>query len=159
MGNPINLAGRMPQAGEKAPDFTLTAQDLSDIKLSDFAGDRLVLNIFPSLDTDVCAASVRHFNTMVSELPDTKVLCVSMDLPFAASRFCTVNGIKNVQTASGFRSDFGKTYGVEMTDGPLRGLYARALVVIDRDGTVLGTSLCDEITNEPDYGFARELLA
>jgi thiol peroxidase len=96
---------------------------------------------------------------MVSELPDTKVLCVSMDLPFAASRFCTVNGIKNVQTASGFRSDFGKTYGVEMTDGPLRGLYARALVVIDRDGTVLGTSLCDEITNEPDYGFARELLA
>lgn len=159
MGNPINLAGRMPQAGEKAPDFTLTAQDLSDIKLSDFAGHRLVLNIFPSLDTDVCAASVRHFNTMVSELPDTKVLCVSMDLPFAASRFCTVNGIKKVQTASGFRSDFGKTYGVEMTDGPLRGLYARALVVIDRDGTVLGTSLCDEITNEPDYGFARELLA
>ena len=159
MGNPINLAGRMPQAGEKAPDFTLTAQDLSDIKLSDFAGHRLVLNIFPSLDTDVCAASVRHFNTMVSELPDTKVLCVSMGLPFAASRFCTVNGIKNVQTASGFRSDFGKTYGVEMTDGPLRGLYARALVVIDRDGTVLGTSLCDEITNEPDYGFARELLA
>ena len=159
MGNPVNLAGRMPQAGEKAPDFTLTAQDLSDIKLSDFAGHRLVLNFFPSLDTDVCAASVRHFNTTVSELPDTKVLCVSMDLPFAASRFCTVNGIKNVQTASGFRSDFGKTYGVEMTDGPLRGLYARALVVIDRDGTVLGTSLCDEITNEPDYGFARELLA
>ena len=159
MGNPVNLAGPLPKAGEKAPDFTLTAQDLSDIKLSDFAGHRLVLNIFPSLDTDVCAASVRHFNTTVSELPDTKVLCVSMDLPYAASRFCTVNGIKNVQTASGFRSDFGKTYGVEMTDGPLRGLYARALVVIDRDGTVLGTSLCDEITNEPDYGFARELLS
>lgn len=159
MGSPVNLAGALPKAGEKAPEFTLTAQDLSDIRLDDFKGSRVVLNIFPSLDTDVCAASVRRFNTEAASLPDTKILCVSMDLPFAAARFCTINGIENVQTASGFRSDFGKTYGVEMTDGPLKGLYARALVVIDRDGTVLGTSLCEEITKEPDYDFAKKLLA
>lgn len=158
-GNPVNLYGELPKTGSQAPDFTLTAQDLSDITLNDFKGKRLILNIFPSLDTDVCAASVRHFNMEASQFADTKVLCVSMDLPFAAKRFCTINGIENVETASGFRSDFGKTYGVEIMDGPLRGLYARALVVIDRDGKVLGTSLCEEITQEPDYEFAKKLLS
>lgn len=157
-GKPVNIVGKLPLAGEQAPDFVLTAQDLSDIKLEDFKGHRVVLNIFPSLDTDVCAASVRHFNMEASQLPDTKILCVSMDLPFAAARFCSVNGIENVQTGSGFRSDFGKTYGFEILDGPLRGLYARGLVVIDRDGKVLGTSICEEITKEPDYEFAKKLL-
>lgn len=157
-GNPVNLYGELPKVGDQAPDFTLAAQDLSDIKLSDFKGTRLVLSIFPSLDTDVCAASVRHFNVEASQLPDTKVLNVSMDLPFAAKRFCSVNGIENVGTGSGFRSEFGKDYGVEITDGPLRGLYARAIIVIDRDGKVLGTSLCEEITKEPDYDFAKKLL-
>lgn len=157
-GNPVNIQGKLPLAGEMAPDFTLTAQDLSDIKLSDFKGSRLILSIFPSLDTDVCAASVRHFSVEASQFPETKILNVSMDLPFAAKRFCSVNGIENVATGSGFRSDFGKVYGFEILDGPLRGLYARGLVVIDRDGRVLGTSLCDEITNEPDYEFAKKLL-
>lgn len=157
-GNPMAIAGALPTVGSEAPDFTLVGQDLSDIKLSDFKGKRVVLNIFPSLDTDVCAASVRHFNVEASELPDTVVLCVSMDLPFAAARFCSVNGIKNVMTGSGFRSDFGKTYGVELTEGPLRGLYARSLVVIDRDGKVIGNELVEEITNEPDYELAKRLL-
>lgn len=157
-GNPMHLVGELPVAGSIAPDFTLTADDLSDIRLSDFNGKRLVLNIFPSIDTDVCAASVRHFNQDVASYKNTEVLCVSMDLPFAAARFCTINGIKNVETASAFRSDFGKSYGVELVDGPLRGLLARALVVIDRDGRVLGTSLCNEITEEPDYDFAKNLL-
>lgn len=158
-GNPVNLYGQLPKAGDQAPDFVLAAQDLSDIKLSDFKGSRLVLTIFPSLDTDVCAASVRHFNVEASQFPDTKILNVSMDLPFAAKRFCSVNGIENVLTGSGFRSDFGKDYGVEIIDGPLRGLYGRAIIVIDRDGKVLGTSLCEEITEEPDYDFAKKLLA
>lgn len=117
-----------------------------------------MLNIFPSLDTDVCAASVRRFNKDAAGLANTVVLCVSKDLPFAAAKFCVVNGIDNVYTASGFRSDFGKVYGIELADGPLKGLYARGLVVIGEDGKVLGTSLCKEITEEPDYKFAEDLL-
>lgn len=155
---PMSLIGELPADGSQAPDFVLTAQDLSDITLDQFKGQRVVLNIFPSLDTDVCAASVRRFNVDAASLPNTKVLCVSMDLPFAAARFCTINGIENVMTASGFRSDFGKTYGVELADGPLRGLYARALVVIDENGKVMGSSLCKQITEEPDYDFAKKLL-
>lgn len=158
MGKPFNLVGELPATGTEAPAFVLAAQDLSDIFLNNFKGKRVILNIFPSLDTDVCAASVRRFNKDASQLPNTVVLCVSMDLPFAATRFCTVNGIENVMTASGFRSDFGKVYGVEIQDGPMRGLYARALVVIDENGKILGTSLCDEITNEPDYAYAESLL-
>lgn len=157
-GTPIDIYGEMPKAGTMAPDFKLIGADLSEIRLEDFKGHRVVLNIFPSLDTAVCAASVRKFNVETAELPDTKILCVSMDLPFAASRFCVAEGIKNVITASGFRSDFGKEYGVLMENGPLMGLYARALVVIDRDGKVLGSSLVKEITEEPDYGFVKELL-
>lgn len=157
-GLPMHLMGKLPEAGTDAPYFALTAADLSDITLHDFKGHRLVLNIFPSLDTDVCAASVRRFNKEAAELPDTTVLCVSMDLPFAAARFCTVNGIENVKTASAFRSAFGHEYGVEIADGPLRGLLARALVVIDRDGKVLATSLCEQITEEPDYDLVKRVL-
>lgn len=157
-GMTFEVAGKLPEAGEKAKDFTLVAQDLSEIKLEDFKGKRVVLNIFPSLDTDVCAASVRRFNSEASELPNTVVLCISMDLPFAASRFCTVNGINNVMTASGFRSDFGDEYGVRLKNGPLEDLYARALVVINENGEVIGSQLVEEITNEPDYELAKKLL-
>ncbi len=157
-GNPVKTVGNLPEVGTQAPDFTLVGQDLSDIKLSDLKGKRVVLNIFPSLDTDVCAASVRRFNTEASKLPDTVVLCVSEDLPFAAGRFCTVNGIENVKTASGFRSDFGKTYGVEIAEGPLAGLYTRAILVLDKDGKVIGKDLVEEITQEPNYNLAIELL-
>lgn len=157
-GHPVHTVGNLPKVGDQAPEFNLTGQDLSDIKLSDLKGKRVVLNIFPSLDTDVCAASVRRFNTEASKLPDTVVLCVSEDLPFAATRFCTVNGIENVKTASGFRSDFGKTYGVEIAEGPLAGLYARAILVLDKDGKVIGKDLVEEITEEPNYNLVIDLL-
>lgn len=155
---PMKVCGKLPMTGEQAPGFSLSAGDLSEITLDSLRGSRVVLNIFPSLDTDVCAASVRHFNKEVAELPNTKVVCVSMDLPFAAARFCSANRIDNVLTASGFRSDFGEEYGVLITDGPLRGLYARALVVLDESGKVLGTSISNQITEEPDYEFAKKLL-
>lgn len=158
MGNPVATVGELPAVGSEAPDFVLTAQDLSDIKLEDLKGKQVVLNIFPSLDTDVCAASVRRFNVDATKYPDTVVLCVSQDLPFAASRFCTANGIENVKTASGFRSDFGKAYGVEIAEGPLKGLYARSVVVLDKDGKVKGVQLVDEMTDEPDYAAAEALL-
>ena len=157
-GHPLNTVGELPQAGVEAPNFALTGVDLSDISLHDLRGKRVVLNIFPSVDTDVCAASVRRFNKEVNELPNPVVLCVSMDLPFAAGRFCAAEGLENVKTASGFRSDFGRTYGVEIAEGPLRGLYTRALVVLDEEGKVMGTSLCEEVTEEPDYEFAKQLL-
>ncbi len=157
-GTPMHTEGELPVAGSVAPDFTLTARDLSDVSLNDFQGKRIVLNIFPSLDTDVCAASVRRFNQEIAGYPNTVVLCVSKDLPFAAARFCSVNGITNVETVSAYRSDFGKAYGVELVDGPLRGLFARAVVVIDKDGRVLGTSLCKETTEEPDYDFVKKIL-
>lgn len=157
-GSPMHTSGELPKVGTDAPYFALVGKDLSELNLHDFKGKRVVLNIFPSVDTDVCAASVRRFNKDASSLPNTVVLCVSEDLPFAGARFCAANDIENVYTASGFRSDFGKEYGVELVDGPLRGLYARALVVIDENGKVLGTSLCQEITEEPDYKFAEELL-
>lgn len=155
---PMHLIGSLPEAGSKAPDFALVAKDLTDLNLHDYLGRRIVLNIFPSLDTPVCAASVRRFNKEVSELDNTVVLCVSMDLPFAAARFCAADGIDNVHTASAFRSDFGKSYGIELADGPLRGLFARALVVIDEEGRVAGTSLCERIEEEPDYDFVKSLL-
>ena len=157
-GTPMHLSGELPKAGTDAPYFALVAKDLSELNLHDYKGKRVVLNIFPSIDTEVCAASVRRFNKEASELPNTVVLCVSADLPFAGARFCAANGIDNVYTASGFRSDFGKNYGIELVDGPLRGLYSRGLVVIDENGKVMGTSLCQEITEEPDYEFAKDLL-
>lgn len=156
-GSPMKIGG-LPEVGAQAPEFTLTGKDLSDISLKDFKGKRVILNIFPSVDTDVCAASVRRFNADASKLDNTVVLCVSADLPFAGGRFCAANGIDNVYTASGFRSDFGRLYGVQILDGPLRGLYARALVIIDENGVIIGTKLCEEITNEPDYAYAEALL-
>lgn len=158
MGNPVATVGELPTTGADAPAFTLVGQDLADITLDSLKGKQIVLNIFPSLDTDVCAASVRRFNQDAAKYPDTVVLCVSQDLPFAAARFCTANGIENVLTASGFRSDFGKDYRVEIADGPLKNLYARAVVVIGKDGKVKGSQLVDEITNEPDYTAAEALL-
>ena len=158
MGNEVKTYGNLPETGAVAPEFTLVGQDLADITLDDLKGKQVVLNIFPSLDTDVCAASVRRFNQDAVKYPDTVVLCVSQDLPFAAARFCTVNGIENVKTASGFRSDFGKAYGVEIEEGPLKGLYARSVVVIGKDGKVKGSQLVEEMTNEPDYDAAEALL-
>lgn len=157
-GNPMPIYGNLPKVGDDAPNFALVGKDLNDICLHEYRGKRIVLNIFPSLDTDVCAASVRRFNVDASKLKDTVVLCVSMDLPFAAQRFCVANGIDNVAPASGFRSDFGQNYGVEITEGPMRGLYARCLVIIDENGKIMGTNLVPEITHEPDYDWAIELL-
>lgn len=157
-GKPAMTVGELPPAGAKAPDFVLTAQDLNDFNMDSLKGKRIVLNIFPSLDTDVCAASVRHFNTDASSLPNTLVICVSADLPFAAKRFCVANGIDNVMTGSTFRSDFGKQYGVEFADGMFKGLMARSVVVIDTDGTVLGSKMVSEQTNQPDYAFVENLL-
>lgn len=154
----VNTCGNLPAPGAKAPDFTLVTKDLAEISLADFAGRNVVLNIFPSLDTPVCAASVRRFNQAAAALDNSEVLCVSKDLPFAAQRFCTVNDIENVVTASAFRSDFGRAYGVEMTDGPLRGLLARAVVVIRPDGTVAYSHLSPDITGEPDYDAALAAL-
>lgn len=158
-GAPMHIHADLPKPGQEAPAFALVGKDLSDISLADYKGKRVVLNIFPSLDTDVCATSVRRFNKKVSEMENTVVLCVSKDLPFAAGRFCAANDITNVVTASAFRSDFGHQYGVEIVDGPLRGLFARALVIIDTDGKVIGNSLCNEITQEPDYDLVKEILA
>lgn len=158
MGKPVGIWSDFPVIGSDAPNFALVNKDLSEISLHDLKGKRIVLNIFPSLDTDVCAASVRRFNKEASEFDNTVVVCVSMDLPFAMGRFCVANGIENVMTGSAFRSDFGKSYGVEITEGPLRGLLARGLVIIDEKGKVIGTSLCEDIANEPDYDYAKNLL-
>lgn len=158
-GTEVHTVGELPVVGSFAPDFTLTAPDLSEITLSKLQGNKVVLNIFPSLDTEVCALSVVRFNKDAASYPDTKVICVSKDLPFAASKFTALNDIKNVEIGSGFRSDFGTKYGVEIADGPLKGLYARAIVVIDTDGRVLATSLTDEITHEPDYDMVKKVLA
>lgn len=158
LGNPVPIYGELPKVGEDAPNFALVGKDLNEINLHEYKGKRIVLNIFPSLDTDVCAASVRRFNVDASKLENTVVLCVSMDLPFAAQKFCVANGIDNVAPASGFRSDFGQNYGVEITEGPMRGLYARCLIIIDENGKIMGTSLVPEITHEPDYDFALNLL-
>lgn len=153
--NPVQLAGNLPAIGEKAPDFIGVKGDLSEISLSEFKGKRVVLNIFPSLDTAVCAASVRRFNKEASALGNTTVLCLSKDLPFAQTRFCTVEGLENVIPLSLFRSDsFAEKYGLEMTDGPLNGLFARSVIVLDEDGVIIYEQLVPEITDEPDYDAA-----
>ncbi|GAB3623050.1 thiol peroxidase [Mariniluteicoccus endophyticus] len=157
-GNPVNTAGDLPNLGDTAPNSVLVGTDLADVRISDFAGQRVVLNIFPSVDTGVCAASVRRFNELAAGLENTKVVCVSADLPFALSRFCGAEGIENVVSASTFRSDFGDAYGVRMTDGPLAGLNARSVVVLDEQGNVAYTRLNDEITEEPDYDAALAAL-
>jgi len=151
-GNAVQTSGELPVKGALAPDFALVKSDLSEAKLSDFKGKNVVLNIFPSLDTGTCAASVRRFNKEAAALENTVVLGISADLPFAAGRFCSAEGIENVITLSTFRSDdFGKNYGLLMTSGPLKGLLARAVVVVDPSGKVIYTELVSEIAQEPDY--------
>jgi len=158
-GSPVNTIGSLPEVGTKAPDFSLVGSNLGDVKNTDFTGKRLVLNIFPSLDTATCAASVRRFNVEAAKLTDTAVVCISKDLPFAHGRFCAAEGIENVVSASEFRGNaFAKAYGVMITDSPLQGLLARAVVVLDKDGTVLHTQLVPEITEEPDYQSALDAL-
>ncbi len=154
-GNPIHTSGSLPNSGSKAPHFNLTKADLSPTTLADFKGKKLVLNIFPSLDTPVCATSVRKFNEEASKLKDAVVLCVSRDLPFAQKRFCAAEGLNNVITASEYKdSSFSDAYGVRIVDGPLAGLLSRAIVVIDQAGKVVYTEQVPEIAQEPDYGKA-----
>ena len=158
-GQPVKLIGEFIQVGKVAPDFELVKSDLSSFALKDLKGKNIVLNIFPSLDTGVCATSVRKFNELAASLDNTTVVAVSKDLPFAQSRFCTTEGIKNLIAASAFRSpEFSKDYGVEMVDGPLAGLLARAVVVIDENGKVIHAELVPEIAQEPDYEAAIKAL-
>lgn len=158
-GNPIQTSGELPREKDKAPDFLLTTTDLKDVSLKDFKGKTLLLNIFPSLDTDVCAMSVRRFNELAVKMKNTRVLCISKDLPFAHKRFCVAEGIKNVISLSELRnSDFGKNYGVRIEDGPMAGLLARSVVIINTEGTVVYRELVPEITQEPDYNMALKTL-
>lgn len=157
-GNAVNTSGDLPAPGSSAPSFALVASDLSTVSSDDLAGQRIVLNIFPSVDTPTCATSVRTFNERAASLDNTTVVCVSADLPFAAKRFCGAEGIENVTTGSTFRGSFLDDYGVRLVDGPLEGVAARAVVVLDGDGTVLHTELVPEIANEPDYDAAIAAL-
>jgi thiol peroxidase len=158
-GNPVNTVGDLPAVGSHTPSFALTKGDLSEIGPDDFAGKRVVLNIFPSIDTPTCASSVRRFNELASSLDNTVVLCVSADLPFAQGRFCGAEGLSNVVSASSFRSDFGTAYGVALADGKLSGLLARAVVVLDESGNVVHSQLVPEIAHEPDYDAAIASLS
>lgn len=158
-GTPVHTYGRLPRVGSSAPRFTLTRGDLTELRSEALKGRRIVLNIFPSLDTAVCATSVRKFNQLAASLDNTTVIAVSKDLPFAQSRFCSTEGIENLITASAFRSpEFAREYGVEMVDGPLAALLARAVIVIDETGQVVHAELVPEITREPDYEAAIEAL-
>lgn len=151
-GTPCHTYGNIPAVGTQAPRFDLTGANLNDVKLSDFDGKRVVLNIFPSLDTPVCATSVRRFNQDAASMENTVVLCISMDLPFAQARFCSAEGIENVVVASAFRApEFLKEYGLQIVDGPLKGLLARAVLVLDANHKVIFSDMVEEITNEPDY--------
>ena len=159
LGETVETSGELPAVGTPAPDFTLRRSDLSPVSLGDYAGSRLVLNIFPSIDTPTCAKSVREFNRRAASMPNTKVLCVSADLPFALGRFCGAEGIDNVETASVYRApSFGQDYGVYMAEGRLGGLLARAIVVVDESGTVVHQELVPEIAQEPDYERVMEAL-
>lgn len=157
-GDPIETVGELPARGNAAPDFTLVKTDLSEVSLSEFHGKNVILNIFPSIDTGVCAKSVRAFNERATGLENTAVVCISADLPFAAARFCGAEGIENVTTASSFRSSFGQDYGVAITSGPLTGLLSRAVVVIDTTGKVIYTEQVAETGQEPDYDSAIAAL-
>ncbi len=158
-GNEIHTAGELPKIGIQAPDFHLVATDLSQKTLKDFKGYRLVLNIFPSVDTGICASSVRKFNQEVGNLKNTKVLCISKDLPFAHSRFCGAEGLENVISLSDFRTgDFGKNYQCTIIDGAMAGLLSRAIMIIDEQGKVIYTEQVPEIVQEPDYEKALKAL-
>ena len=158
-GNPIHTSGELPKVGTKLADFKLVKNDLSIASLSDFAGSKLVLNIFPSIDTGTCATSVRKFNESASQLENTKVLCISRDLPFAQKRFCGAEGLENVVNLSDFQEgSFGKTNGLEIVDGALAGLHSRSVIVVDEKGTVVYTEQVPEIANEPNYEAALATL-
>lgn len=158
-GNPVSTIGNLPAVGTKAPAFELTGSDLGKVTSSDFEGKKVVLNIFPSLDTGVCAASVRQFNAAAAKLENTVVVCVSKDLPFAHKRFCVAEGIDKVVTASDFREGkFGKDYGLTIADGPMAGLLSRCVVVLDENGIVKYTEQVPEIAQEPDYESALKAL-
>jgi thiol peroxidase len=158
-GNPIHTSGELPKVGTKLADFKLVKNDLSIASLGDFAGSKLVLNIFPSIDTGTCAASVRKFNESASKLENTKVLCISRDLPFAQKRFCGAEGLENVVNLSDFQEgSFGKTNGLEIVDGALAGLHSRSIIVVDENGTVSYTEQVPEIANEPNYEAALASL-
>jgi thiol peroxidase len=158
-GNPIHTSGELPKVGTKLADFKLVKNDLSIATLIDFAGSNLVLNIFPSIDTGTCATSVRTFNASAAQLENTKVLCISRDLPFAQKRFCGAEGIENVVNLSDFNDgSFGKTNGLEIVDGVLAGLHSRCIIVVNASGTVLYTEQVPEIANEPNYEAALAAL-
>ena len=158
-GNPVHTSGELPKVDSKLADFKLVKNDLSIATLSDFAGSRLVLNIFPSIDTGTCATSVRKFNASASKLENTKVLCISRDLPFAQKRFCGAEGLENVINLSDFNTgSFGKDYGLEMTEGALSGLHSRVVIVLDENGIVQYTEQVSEIGKEPNYENALAAL-
>ena len=158
-GNPINTIGQLPEIGSQAKDFKLVKTDLSTASLSDYKGSKVVLNIFPSVDTGTCAASVRKFNESAGGLENTTVLCISRDLPFAQKRFCGAEGLENVVNLSDFQEgSFGKANGLEITDGPLAGLHSRAIIVVDANGTITHTEQVAEIANEPNYEAALAAL-
>ncbi|WP_269225200.1 thiol peroxidase [Flavobacterium eburneipallidum] len=158
-GNPVNTSGELPKVGSKLADFKLVKNDLSIATLADFAGSKLVLNIFPSVDTGTCATSVRTFNATASTLENTKVLCISRDLPFAQKRFCGAEGLENVINLSDFQSGaFGKANGLEIVDSVLAGLHSRAIIVVDENGTVIHTEQVSEIADEPNYEAAIAVL-
>lgn len=158
-GNPIQTSGELPKVGTKAPDFALVKNDLSTVTLADFSGSRLVLNIFPSIDTGTCATSVRKFNEKASQLHNTKVLCISRDLPFAQKRFCGAEGIENAMTLSDFKTgSFGKDYGLEMIDGALNGLHSRVVIILNESGSVMYAEQVAEIADEPNYENALAVL-
>jgi len=157
-GNPVHTSGELPAVGSAAPAYTVTGSDLADVSSADLAGKNVVLNIFPSVDTPTCATSVRTFNERAASLDNTVVVCVSADLPFALGRFCGAEGIENVQTTSTFRSSFGSDFGVDLVDGKLAGVLARAVVVVGPDGSVKHTELVGEIAQEPNYDAALSAI-
>ncbi|MBR8534999.1 thiol peroxidase [Carboxylicivirga sediminis] len=158
-GSPVSTAGDLPRVGAEAPDFSLVKTDLGEVSLSDYKGKKVVLNIFPSVDTGVCAASVRRFNAEASKQDNTVVLCVSRDLPFAHARFCGAEGLDDVVSLSEYKDEvFSQNYGVKMVDGPLAGLLSRAVVVVDENGKVTHSEQVDDIVNEPDYEAALKAL-
>jgi len=158
-GNAINTSGNLPEVGTKSPEFSLTTGDLAVHSLTHYAGSKLVLNVFPSIDTGTCAQSVRTFNKEAAELENTKVLCISRDLPFAQGRFCGAEGLENVVNLSDFKDgNFGKAYGLDFIDGPLDGLHSRCVIVLDENGTVKYTEQVGEIVDEPNYKAALEAL-
>ncbi len=159
-GTPVNTSGELPKIGSKAPGFTLTANDLSSVSSNDYQGSRLILNVFPSVDTGTCAQSIRQFNKEASALDNTKVLCISKDLPFAQARFCGAEGIDNVVTLSDYKDgSFGKTYGLNFVDGAFDTLLSRCIIVVNEQGDVVHTEQVSEIADEPNYKAALEALS